>query len=427
MSNSQWAVIGAGPYGLAVASHLRAAGKEVRIFGRSMDFWDSQMPKGMLLRSPWSGSHIGDPVQALTLDRYEAFLGSTLERRLPREDFVRYGQWFQRQTLPDLDTRNIIRVERDGAGYRITLDDGEQLFSRHVVVATGIGSFGARPAPFASLPTELASHTSDRLNQDLGRFKGKRVAVIGAGQSAIESAALLQEAGAQVEVLMRQPQLRWLNSRPFIESLMDSKINPFQAPGKIGPIGINWLLEHPGLFTMMPRNLQDAMAYRAIRPAASGWLHSRTERVTLTTNRYVIDVQERGGKLRLRLNDGGERTVDHVLLGTGYKIDIARCAFLSSELLQEVHAVNGYPVLSGGFESSLAGLYFVGATAAYSFGPFFRFVAGTQYAARALSRHATRIPEKHVFAIVSRHRAQRAQDFIGVQSSPVKTPAASKR
>src|SRR5258708_9289389 len=122
----QFAVIGAGPYGLAVASHLRGAGAEVRIFGRTMDFWDAQMPRGMLLRSPWSGSSIGDPNQALTLDRYESVLGSKLDRRIRLEDFVSYGQWFQRQALPDLDNRNIAQVESVGAGYRITLDDGER-------------------------------------------------------------------------------------------------------------------------------------------------------------------------------------------------------------------------------------------------------------------------------------------------------------
>jgi FAD-dependent urate hydroxylase len=236
----QFTVNGAGPYGLAVASHLRAGGAEVRIFCKPMDFWDSQMPKCMLLRSPWSGSNIGDPNQTLTLDRYESSLGSKLDRRrLPREDFVRYGQWFQQKGLPDLDTRNVARVEAGCAGYRITLDDGEQFSSQNVVVTAGIGSFNNYPAPFASLPQELASYTSDRLNYDLGRFAAKCVAVVGAGQSAIESAALLLEACAQVEVLLRQPQLRWLNSRLLVEWLMDCKINPFKAPGKIGPVGIN--------------------------------------------------------------------------------------------------------------------------------------------------------------------------------------------
>src|SRR5262245_23519113 len=213
----QFAVVGAGPYGLAVASHLRAAGFEVRIFGKAMEFWDRQMPRGMLLRSPWNGSHIADPDRALTLDRFETTQHRTFSRPLPLEDFVRYGQWFQSQSLPDLDQRRVVRVECAGDGFRLSLEDGDNLWSKRVVIATGIGSFANYPAVFTSLPPELVSHTSDRVNQDLGRFAGKRVIVVGGGQSATESAALLNESGAEVEVLVRDPQLRFLRPRPFLD------------------------------------------------------------------------------------------------------------------------------------------------------------------------------------------------------------------
>ena len=70
-SSCDVAVIGAGPYGLAAASHLRAAnGLEVRVLGRPMDFWEHQMPVGMLLRSPYVASNIADPDRALDLDAY---------------------------------------------------------------------------------------------------------------------------------------------------------------------------------------------------------------------------------------------------------------------------------------------------------------------------------------------------------------------
>jgi cation diffusion facilitator CzcD-associated flavoprotein CzcO len=361
-----------------------------------MEFWSTQMPKGMLLRSPWSGSNISDPQKLFTLDRYEPPAGSTVNTRVPLQDFVRYGQWFQQQALPDLDRRNIARLEFAGNGYRMTLEDGESLHARNVVIATGIGSFANRPQPFQSLPTELASHTSDRSNSDLGRFSGKRVAVVGAGQSAIESAALLEEAGAEVEVLIRQPQLRWLKTRQFVEWLMEAKYYPFKAPGKIGPLGLNWLLEHPALFTLPSRKMQDTMAYRAIRPAASGWLKPRIKRSVLTTGRHSVSAEDRNGRVHVRLDDGTNREFDHVLLGTGYKIDISRYGFLSPDLLRGLHTVRGYPILNRGFESSHPGLYFAGATAAYSFGPFFRFVAGSGYAASTLSRYAVPSQKRRV-------------------------------
>jgi NADPH-dependent 2,4-dienoyl-CoA reductase/sulfur reductase-like enzyme len=263
------------------------------------------------------------------------------------------------------------------------------------VVATGIGAFPNFPAAFAALTEELVSHTSSRANCDLGRFAGKRVAVIGGGQSALESAALLHEQGAEVEVLVRQPFIRFLKNSSWLEAMMDLPINPFQAPGKIGPIGINWLIENPRLFTSFPRSMQDRMATRAIRPAGSSWLRSRTASVTIKPGRHAISAAARGEKVLLQLNDGTETPFDHVLLGTGYRVSVSRMNFLSADLSQAVNTVKGYPVLNRGFESSVRGLYFVGASGAYSFGPLCRFVAGTPYAATALSRFAIKQNRKH--------------------------------
>ncbi len=389
--NSSFAVVGAGPYGLAVASHLRGAGADVRIFGKVMDFWNNQMPIGMKLRSPLAGSSISDPENAWSLDRFAAAHGRQLAKSLPLEEFVQYGQWFQREGLPDVDSRNVVGVEHGGGGFNITLDDGERLGFGAVVVATGIGSFPNRPEPFASLPAELASHTSDRSNRDLGRFAGRRVFVVGGGQSAIESAALLHEAHADVEVLVRQPSIRFLNSN--LEWLMDHTLYPFKAPGKIGPIGLNWLIEHPNLFTLFPRRWQTRMTARAIRPAGSGWLRPRVQNIRFKTGTHAISASVCGAKVRLKLNDGADCEADHVLLATGYQVDISRYRFLGPELLREVRTVHGYPILHRGFESSLPGLYFVGTTAAYSFGPLCRFVAGTPFVAWTLANYVRKRPK----------------------------------
>jgi FAD-dependent urate hydroxylase len=387
-SRGQFVVVGAGPYGLAVATHLRGAGIDVRVFGKAMEFWDRHMPRGMLLRSPWAGSHIADPDRARTLDAYEKTLGSALPRQVPVEDFVRYGQWFQRDTLPDLDPRYIDAIDRADDGFRLTLQDGERLRADGVVIATGIGAFPNFPAPLANLPSELVSHTSAPVNRDLSRLANREVIVLGGGQSAVESAALLHEAGAHVEVLVRRPQLRWLRTRAFVERLMDSKSNPFKTPGKIGPIGINWVIEHPFLFTLFPRRMQDWTAYRAIRPAASGWLKPRVAGIPIQPGRRIVAAARSGDRVRLQLDDGSEREADHVLLGTGYAVDIARYRFLVPELRAAVRTANGYPILNRGLQSSAAGLYFVGATAARSFGPLCRFVAGTGFAAATLTRYA---------------------------------------
>lgn len=398
-TDCEFAVVGAGPYGLAVASHLRAAGRDARIFGKVMDFWENQMPKGMCLRSPKTGSDISDPSRAFTLNRFEAAENCHVpSSRMPLEQFVSYGKWFQRQSLPDLDSRLVNNIERVGGGFDLRLDDDEHVASRNVVIATGIGAFPNYPAGFSSLPLELVSHASERVNRDLGRFSGRRVVVIGAGQSALESAALLSESGAQVEILARQPRVRWLRSSSWLEWLMDCKLNPFKVPGKIGPIGINWLVENPRLFTAFPRRLQDKMTTRAIRPAGSSWLRPRTTDVTFQTGRHVVSATRQGDRVRLELNDGSHRDADHVLLGTGYKVSVSRIKFLSADLRTEVRSANGYPVLNWGLESTVPGLHFVGATGAHSFGPLCRFVAGTSYTASALTAFVRKKSRSRSFA-----------------------------
>jgi FAD-dependent urate hydroxylase len=387
----RFAVVGAGPYGLAVASHLRAAGFAVRVFGKVMEFWDRQMPVGMCLRSPREGTHIADPGRTWSLDAFETLEGAPLKMPLPLETFVRYGQWFQRHALPDLDPRQVTRVERAG-GYRLTLEDGERVEAEAVVVATGIGSFPNVPTPFDALPPDRVSHSSDRANRDLGRFAGRRVVVVGGGQSAIESAALLSEGGAEVEVLVRQPRLRWLRYGTPLHDWLHSKSNPLRPmlypPGNIGAPGVNWLIETPTVFKRLPRGWQDRLAAWAIQPAASGWLRPRTQGLPIRTGRHVISAAVRGDTVSLTLSDGAEATADHVLLGTGYKVDVARYDFLTPEVLGAVKVINGYPVLNAGFESTAPGLYFVGAPAAHSFGPICRFVAGTPFTARTLTQSA---------------------------------------
>jgi hypothetical protein len=175
---------------------------------------------------------------------------------------------------------------------------------------------------------------------------------------------------------------------------MDLPINPFQTPGKIGPIGINWLIENPRLFTSFPRSMQDRMATRAIRAAGSSWLRPRTAAVTITPGRHANSAAARGEKAVLQLNDGTESVFDHVLLGTGYRVSVSRMSFLPGDLSQSIRTVKGYPVLNRGFESSVRGLYFVGASGAYSFGPLCRFVAGTPYTATTLARFAVKQSKK---------------------------------
>ncbi len=338
----------------------------------------------MLLRSSWEASHISDPHHLLTLDAYELRQGSSLSRPVPLRDFIEYGLWFQRQVVPDLDHRNVAHIERSPGGFRVILEDHATLTARRVAVAAGIARFAYRPAAFDGIPAQLASHTSD--HHDLAVLAHKRVLVVGAGQSAVESAALLAERGAEVEMLLRRPCVRWLRKYTSVFSRIGSIRRLMYPPSDVGPPILNRIVAEPELFKLFPNRWQDAIAYRCIRPAATSWLQQRVSRVRITTGVIISSLRTTSNGVAIRLSDGTVRSADHILLATGYRVDISRYPFLGSDLVAGVRCSNGYPELSAGFESSVPGLHFIGATAALSFGPVMRFVSGTPYTARTLTR-----------------------------------------
>ncbi len=387
MSSCNVVVIGAGPYGLAAANFLRARGVEVRVFGSPMAFWAEQMPAGMFLRSNWEASHIADPEGTLNLDAFRDAEGNHFEKPIPLKRFVDYGLWYQRRAVPDVDLRHVTRVEQNGRGFQVSLSDGEQFTSRRVVVAGGIGPFAYRPKEFAAIPRELASHPVD--HSDLSKFRGKKVAIIGGGQSALESAALLKEAGAEPEVLVREASLNWVGMHVRLHRLGPlSKL--LYSNRDVGPAGISKLVAAPHLFRRFPREFQDKVAYRAIRPAGAAWLQPRLKDITITLGRAILETTEKGSGVWLKLDDGTERVVDHCLLATGFRIDLSRYGFLAPSLLTRLRTANGFPVLTRGFESTIQGLHFVGKTASWSFGPLLGFVSGTEFASNELARFVSR-------------------------------------
>jgi cation diffusion facilitator CzcD-associated flavoprotein CzcO len=386
MTSFDVAIIGAGPYGLSAAAHLNTIkGLETCVFGEPMSFWDRNMPVGMFLRSNWTATQIADPHGALTMERFQSESGTCFSMPVPLDNFVQYGRWYQRHAAPDLEQRKIQRIESDSDGFRLTLEDGEMSHARRVVVAAGINSFAWRPPEFSKLPLSLASHTCE--HRDLGAFAGKTVLVIGSGQSALESAALLHEAGATVEVVGRATKIHWLQgglSKALHHRLGRITRQILYAPTDVGPAGISQLMARPDLLKHLPRGLKDKLARRCIRPAGARWLVTRLRDVPITLGRSVVATSVVGDRVMATLSDGSKRTADHLLLGTGYRIDVTKYEFLAPGLAQSIDQVNGYPRLKIGLETSVPGLHILGAPAAWSFGPLMRFVSGAGYASRSL-------------------------------------------
>ncbi|MFJ1751316.1 FAD-dependent oxidoreductase [Kitasatospora sp. NPDC088134] len=388
------AVVGAGPYGLAVAAHLRARGVPVRVLGVPMESWRERMPPGMFLKSTPAASTIAAPRPGHTFadfrrDRGEAAVDDRYA--IPVEEFVRYGEWFQRRCVPEVERAQVAEVGRDAGGLRVRLADGTAFGAGAVVLASGFPPYAWVPPVLRELHARgLVSHSS--AFGDPAAFAGRRVAVVGAGQSALEGAALLREAGADPVVIVRRPQV------PFGTPPPDGAARP--APARlrspVSALGPGWPLlaisRGPAAFRLLPDRTRAHLVRTVLGPAGAWWLRGRFEgRVPVLAGRELTGAEAVDGGVRLRLAGAAEPVeAEHVLAATGYRVDVARLELLDPALRRALRTHGGAPRLSAGFESSVPGLYFAGLAAADTFGPVMRFVCGTGFAARRLSRTLTR-------------------------------------
>lgn len=386
------AIVGAGPYGLSIAAHLRASGVNFRIFGLPMHTWVTHMPAGMHLKSEGFASSLYEPTGTFTLERHCEEQGipySRLGRPVPVEVFSSYGLAFQRRYVPDLETVLVTDLRRSSDGFRVVLEDGRLVSARRVVVAVGITHFSYIPPQLAALPAHLVTHSS--AHHTLDRFCGCDVAVVGAGASALDLAALLHQKGARVQVLSRKPVIRFHNPPTTLRpSLLDRLRKPITG---IGPGWTLFLCAYaPLLFHRMPQRFRLDKVRRVLGPAPCWFTKDQVVgKVGLNVGVKVVEVTDQNGRAHIELADsGGVRSTliaDHVIAATGYRVDLRRLAFVQPDLRSSIRAVEHTPVLSSNFESSVAGLYFVGVCAANSFGPLLRFAFGAGFTARRLSRH----------------------------------------
>jgi cation diffusion facilitator CzcD-associated flavoprotein CzcO len=377
------AVVGAGPYGLSTAAHLRSRGLEVGVFGKSLQFWRDNMPEGMLLRSYWWASNLSDPEHKYNMAQYFRLQGQDAPNLLPIETFIDYSLWFQRSAVPEVDETYVSRIEDQSDYFMLVLEDGRTVYCGSLVMAPGLKYYVYSPPEYQHLAEELMSHSF--FYNSFRRFAGKRVAVIGSGQGALESAALLHEQGAQVEVIARSP-IHWLvegtplEKRPLLEKLKRPK-----AATALG--WVHWGLENfPYFFHQLPRATKDEQIRKRFGPAGASWLRPRLVGMVPLHEGVVIEkLSEADNGVELSLSNNKVLTVDHILLGTGYRVDISKLPMLSKELLTHIQTYQNAPILNNCFECSVPRLYFTGLSSVSSFGPFYRFVAGTDATARRIA------------------------------------------
>jgi lysine/ornithine N-monooxygenase len=392
MTNCDVAIIGAGPYGLSIAAHLKARNVDLRIFGAPMNFWRTHMPKGMHLKSEGFASSLYDPGSTFTLEAYckeKSIPYGHVGTPVPLEVFTAYGLEFQKRFVPELENKIVDLLERSSEGFRIRLEDGEVISARRVVMAIGLTHFEYIPPMLAALPEQLRTHSSK--HHDLDQFSGRDVAVVGAGASALDLAALLHQIGARVEVIARKSVIRFHDPPAKREpSFIDRLRNPITG------IGPGWKLflctNAPLVFRQMPKEFRFDKVRRILGPAPCWFTKEQVVgKVGLNVGADITEAKVQNGRVSLQLTDraGVQKNLiaDHVIAATGYRVDLGRLAFVHPELHRGIQQVEHTPVLTSNFESAVPGLYFVGITSANTFGPLLRFAFGAGFTARRLSRH----------------------------------------
>jgi lysine/ornithine N-monooxygenase len=372
------AIIGAGPYGISLAAHAAARGLDYRLFGPPMHFWRERMPQNMFIRTNPAFVNLSDAEGRFTLEHFVEETGAELAQPLPRPVFVRYVMWFAEKTHIAFEYELIAQLQRITGGYKFLTSGGSAGYARRVIIATGLQHFEYIPDELAGFPASLVTHPIGY--SDYGVFSGKRVVVLGSGQSSWEAAALLHLAGSDVELIYRCDAANY-------------------SPADNHGSGANLIALVESFYDLTPEEKQEHLKKPSgsiasfLRPYVEGKI-KETAGVTISSAS-----QTRDRRLLLRLSGGEERIVDHLIAATGYRVDIRKLPFLHKGLLQDLaQEQSGYglfPHLDRHFESSLPGLFFAGPLASLSHGPAHRFIAGLHNACHSIiSRILERNPEQ---------------------------------
>jgi FAD-dependent urate hydroxylase len=386
------AIVGAGPYGLSLGAHLRKAGVSVRQFGLPMQLWRDFMPEGMFLKSQGFASNLSDPDHTHTLEAFCQATGRPYRDYglpVPLDTFVAYGQWFREQLVPDIDEVLVTDIAKAGNGFEVTLANSEQVRARKVVVAIGVEAFAYLPKSLAALPASVCTHAS--AHTDLGVFAGQEVIVIGAGQSSLESAALLHEKGAKVQLVARKDVIRWNGAPLALDRPLTQRLK--EPESGLGSGWATWFYSnHPDWFRHLPRSTRIYRSRTALGPAGASWLRERVEgQFPTLTGLSIKWAKEQDGGVRMGFTGGGgtrELGADHVIAGTGYRWDMARLSFFGRQMLADLRNVpgTGSSAVGRDYQTSVPGLYIMGPVVAPTMGPVMRFVFGSEHAATSVAR-----------------------------------------
>ncbi|MEZ5934531.1 MAG: NAD(P)/FAD-dependent oxidoreductase [Alphaproteobacteria bacterium] len=316
-------IVGGGMCGMLVWLALQSAGiRNIRIVDRSPEGIEGPWVTYARMETLRSPKHLTGPafgMASLTFRAwFEAGFGEPAWEamdKIPRTMWMDYLRWYRRVLrIPVENDVEIRRIRPEGDFLRLELDgEGakeQSLVARKLVMATGREGTGHPniPAFMAGVPREKFAHSSDDI--DFSALRGKRVAVIGVGASAVENAAEAAEAGAaKVHLIARRKEM------PTINKMMGIGSFGFSAGFPVLPDEWRWRFMHYSFVTQTPAP------------------HGSTRRASRSGVFYhfdapVTDVRLVGDGLRIDIEGGRHLDADFLILGTGFTTDpLARTEF----------------------------------------------------------------------------------------------------
>lgn len=369
-------LVGTGPFGLSLAAYLNHKNIEYMHVGSSMDYWKNHMPKMMVLRSACDW-HL-DPINEDTILKYleTKQLKPADVEPLTLDFYLGYTEWFQLQKGISPLPAWIKKLDRADGHFSASFDDGKTIQAEKVILAVGLRYFKNIPEPYSSMfPNGRYHHTAEFV--DFSILKDKRVLIIGGRQSAFEWTALIHEQGA------KNIHMTYRHETPAFEPSDWAWVNPI----------MDSMVDNPAWFRNISQEEKDKVTKRMWaegRLKLEPWLAKRVtqDTIRLHPQTHVTECKELPTKeLQITLNDNSSLLIDHVILATGYKMDITRIPLIANgNIASELKVQNGFPVLDETFQSSIPNLYFTGLPAAQDFGPFFGFTAAAKTSAKIIGR-----------------------------------------
>lgn len=359
-------IIGAGPFGLAVAAQAQSLGIDHIVVGKPMGFWKDNMPPEMLLRSSCEWSL--DPTGAYSIHGFLESQGKQCSdvEPLSRNFYLDYVRWFQRGKGIESQDLRITAIGREGGDLLASASNGSRVRARNVVVAVGFENFAHVPGELAAMfPGDRMQHTCHLV--DFAPLEGRKVVIIGGRQSAFEWAAMIREAGADsVDLVYR-------HDTPLFET---------SEWGWVGDI-VDEMPADPGWFRRLSAEEKAQLNRRFWeqgRLRLEPWLYPRIdqENIRLHPNSNVIGAKVDSQRLNVELDSGTHLAADNIVFATGYRVDMRRVPFLNDPMLAALEVEEGYAPLDVGFQSRVPGLYFTSLAATRDFGSFLAFTVSAR-------------------------------------------------